>query len=512
MNRRDFMKASTIGLIGAGVTGHGLAAEEGRSHPLLQPEINDGVPSPRDVKLSIKPVMTNIVHSAAWEGPCRWKEVPPAEEQKSAEEQFLRWPQQMRSGGLGKAAGLRILEPVHLTFREDFALRPEDFARLEPDMAATDAIYMVAGGAGLPGCQIALRYHKPILLLGLNCRNVYVAGYLRSKGCEVHVAADDKELAELASLLRARKVLRETKILFPSDRGLPPAASDSIWDLDDLQRRLGVRVQQISYREMSDRMEAMLADKPATEQAEGAAEELLRRAQRSFIERQYVVRSLQFYQTIRSLMQRHACNAFTIECFEFCTSRLPQRWGITPCLLHALFQDGDCASSCEGDMSSLVTVRLLMSVAGKSCHQGNGDPKGPGVFRINHSAPSLKMNGFNEPDLPFQLGRFTAKGFGAKAVVDFMNNREKTVTVARINPLADRILVLRGELVGASGWNQDVIGCSVEAVIRAPEGRLDEYLHRRADYGNHLQWVYGDYTRQLKNLCEMLQIKVELFV
>jgi hypothetical protein len=37
-------------------------------------------------------------------------------------------------------------------------------------------------------------------------------------------------------------------------------------------------------------------------------------------------------------------------------------------------------------------------------------------------------------------------------VVDFMNNREKTVTAARVDPSATKLLVLKGELVGASGW------------------------------------------------------------
>jgi len=512
MHRRDFLQTSIVGLAAAGAAGHALADQRWHS-ALLQPELQDGVPRTQEVKLRIKPVMTNIIHSDIWEGPCRWKGIAPAEEKSRAEATFLRWPQDMQTGGLG-SAGVHILEPVHVTFSEDLKLHPEDVAKIEADMPQTDAIYLAPWGAALPGCELALRFKKPILLRGLHTRNVGVTGYLRAKGCEVYPAADDRELAELASLLRARKVFRQTKILFPSDRGLPPVcAVGSVWDLEDLEKRLGVRVQQISYKELTEEMESFLADPAAAKQAEEAADELLGRAKRSFIDRKYVVRSLQFYQTIRSLMQRHACNAFTIECFEFCPSRLPQRWGITPCLLHALFQHGDFATGCEGDLSSLLSVRLLMSVSGKSCHQGNGSPTGKdrSLLSINHSAPSLKMNGFDQPDLPFQLGRFTSQGFGTKMVVDFMNNQEKTVTAARINPAANRLLVLRGQLTGASGWDRDLLGCSVEAVIRPPEGKADEYFHRRGDYGSHLQWVYGDYTRPLKILCGMLGIDVESF-
>ena len=152
--------------------------------------------------------MTNIIHSASWEGPCRWEETAPAEDKQRAEETFPHWPRQMRGGRLGRAAGVRILEPVHLTFREDFTLREADLARLDPDMAGADVIYLAPGGAGLPGCQVALRYKKPVLLLNLGCRNVCISGLPRSKGCEVHVAADDAELAELVTLLRARAASR----------------------------------------------------------------------------------------------------------------------------------------------------------------------------------------------------------------------------------------------------------------------------------------------------------------
>jgi L-fucose isomerase-like protein len=209
-------------------------------------------------------------------------------------------------------------------------------------------------------------------------------------------------------------------------------------------------------------------------------------------------------------MDRHGCNAFTIDCFEFCPSLLPQKWLVTPCLQHALFGNEGIASSCEADFGILLAMRLLMSVSNKSCHQGNADPKGEDAFLINHSAPSMKMNGLDKPDLPYQLGRFCEQGWGTKAVIDFMNNQEKTVTVARVDPTATKLLVLRGTLVGSSGWGKDLLGCSVEAVIKPPAGRADEFLRRRLAYGNHLPWVYGDYANDMKIVGEMLGLRVEV--
>ena len=70
--------------------------------------------------------------------------------------------------------------------------------------------------------------------------------------------------------------------------------------------------------------------------------------------------------------------------------------------------------------------------------------------------------------------------------------------------------MLQGELVGASGWDKDLVGCSVEAVIQPPEGRADEFLKKRLDYGNHLQWVYGDYAEPMQQLGELLGLEVDV--
>ena len=68
-----------------------------------------------------------------------------------------------------------------------------------------------------------------------------------------------------------------------------------------------------------------------------------------------------------------------------------------------------------------------------------------------------------------------------------------------------------GNVVASSGRNEDLLGCSVEAVIKPSPGRAHEFLRRRMIYGNHFQWVYGDYSRELKVLGEMLSLTVEVF-
>ncbi|MHB8955580.1 MAG: hypothetical protein ACYC4U_21600 [Pirellulaceae bacterium] len=509
MKRRCFL-ASGLGAVvaGAAVDGMLVAADAARQAASAH-DAGDAL-HPRDTKLCVKPVMTNVIHSATWQGPCRPTSVAPELERAGAEKWFADWCQQLATKGLGRAGDVRLLEPAHVTFSEDWVIRPDQIEKLAPDSGETDVYFIIAAGNARAAYEIGNMFAKPIVLDGLNCRNISIAGYTLAKGNEVYVAGEDLDLTKLLSLLRARKVFRQTKILYPTD-GVPSFSPDTVWDFEDLQKRLGVSVVRIEYRELAAEMERLLADQAEGQLAQQTAAELVDKADTLFLDKSFVWRSVMFDRCLRNLMARHGCNAFTLDCFEFCPGLLPQKWLVVPCLQHALFGNEGIASSCEADLGTLLALRLMMSVSNKSCHQGNGDALPGGTFRINHSAPSMKMNGLDQPDLPYQLGRFVEQGWGTKVVIDFLNNEEKTVTVARVDPTATKLLVLKGTLVASSGWGQDLLGCSVEAVIQPPPDHAHEFLRRRMVYGNHLQWVYGDYTQELKLLGEMLGLSVEVF-
>lgn len=510
MDRRDFL-ATSLGTVAAAAAAAGQAviAAEPAGAPAAAGGASDIPNHPRDTKLCVKPVMVNVIHSGDWQGPCRWTSATPEVERANAERSFDSWTKQLKTQGLGRAEDVQLLEPVHVTFSENWTLKDDQWAKIAPDSGQTDVFFIYPAGNSRSSYEIGNKFGKPVVLNGLGCRNTDIACFIQAKGNEVFVAGDDLDLPKLLSLLRARKVFRQTKVLYPTN-GVPPFTVGSVWDFAALEKRLGVSVKNIPYREMIDEMERLMGDRAAGQQAEQQTAELVRKADKCFIDEKFVLRNVLYDRCIRNLMARHGCNSFTIDCFEFCPSMLPQRWLVTPCLLHALFGNEGIASSCEADFGSLLAVRLLISVSNKSPHQGNGDPHGPGLFHINHSAPSMKMNGLDKPDLPYQLGRFVQQGWGTKAVIDFMNNEEKTVTVARVDATAENVLVLKGTLTGSNGWGKDLLGCSVEAVIQPPAGRRDEFLRRRLAYGNHLQWVYGDYTKELKVLGEMLGMGVEV--
>ncbi|UCD29536.1 MAG: hypothetical protein JSV03_03380 [Planctomycetota bacterium] len=454
-----------------------------------------------------------MIHTDVWEGPCRFNVQSPREEAAAAQKRFNEWAADIKSNRLGlDAEDVDILEPAHITFSEDFVLKRRQLNKLRKDSRVTDVFFIAPHGSSIASFDIGKEFDKPIILRGLNCRTVDISAYSRTNGLEVFVPNNSEELRKLVSLLRARKVFARTRVLFPTDRGLPAVASlTGINKPDKLRERFGIEVINISYRELANEMDRVMGSAEETNKARHIAGNLIEGADRTYLEDKYVVRSMEFYNAIRNLMRRHRCNAFTIECFEFCSSRLPDKWNITPCIIHTLFKDQEIASACEADLGALLSMRLLMSVAGKSSHLGNMFLREPNILVVNHSAPGIRMNGFSEPGLPYQLGRFVHSGWGTKAIVDFMNNDEKRVTVVRMNPTATKVLLMNGKLVGSSGWGQDSLGCSVEAHIKPVDsGDAAAFVRKQKDYGNHLVWTYGDYADDMVQLCNIIGLETEV--
>lgn len=515
MNRRKFLKNS----IGITVTGSTIINSLYMPHAFGStlydlPPID--IPSPHLIRLKIKPIMTNMYHTDIWEGPCRFNVVSTEEEKKRAFNAFDSFSNELKNNAYDMDKTIvEVLKPDLVLFVEDFKISETEFQKIEVDAKEADALFIVPSGSSIATYEIARRYNKPVILVSnINCRTVDISAYCRSMGLETYSLNSNEERNELMMLLRARKAFTQTRILYPTDWRWPSVASVAgINEPYKLKEQFGIELVTISYDELSREMELTQASKNDMEDAAEMAEIMYRNASHSYLDEKYVVKSMEFYLTIIRLMRKYACNAFTIECFEFCVSKLPDKWKITPCLIHTMFKDLGIPSACEGDLGGLLSMHLLMSLSKKSSHLGNMFYRENGTMEINHSVPGIKMNGVDKPALPYQLGRFVESGWGTKAVVDFMQNDEKDVTVARMNPTGTGLLVLKGKLVGSNGYDQDLRGCSVSAFIVGKEsGTADEYLRKQADYGNHLVWVYGDYSDQLKRLGDMLGIEVDVVV
>ncbi len=453
-----------------------------------------------------------MYHTDLWEGPCRFNVASMEEEKKLALKSFENFSRDIKKGPYNRSC-VTFLEPSQILFVEDFKIPEEEFKKIEEDARIADILLISPEGSSIATFDIARKFNKPVLInTGLSCRSVDVSAYCRSNGIDCWVPESVEETNQLFTLLKAKKNFSKTRVLYPTDWGWPAVASVSgINDPEGLKDQFGIEVITISYNELTAEMDRVRNDKALQMEAAGMADTIYNNADHSFIDKKYVVNSMEFYQTVTNLMKQKNCNAFTIECFEFCTSRLPQKWKITPCLIHTVLKDLGIPSACEGDLGGLLAMHMLMLISNKSPHFGNMfyQTDGKGVLTVNHSVPGIKMNGFDKPGLPYQLGFFVESRWGTKVVVDFMNNDTTDVTVARMNPQGTGLLVLKGTLVGSQGWGEDKTGCyDIANIVGRESGTAEEFVRRQTDYGNHLPWVYGDYAGQLEELGAMTGIDV----
>jgi len=114
------------------------------------------------------------------------------------------------------------------------------------------------------------------------------------------------------------------------------------------------------------------------------------------------------------------------------------------------------------------------------------------------------MKGFDRPDLPYELVNFTQSGFGATIRYDFALDRGEPVTLGRFDRSGDKMLVKTGIIDGS--YNVRKVGCSLGIYIRMED--IMDYYEKSKNFGHHLSMVYGDYTKKIKRLGEIMKFEV----
>jgi len=460
-----------------------------------------------NLKVKVKPVLPLLIHSGVYEGPCRVgdeKTLNPEFERLQAMRSFERFCEEVRSRLTEDG---ELLDPAVIEWGEDWVIPEENMAKLDEDSVNVD-LYLIAN-AGLPqypSVEIARRYRKPVVKLG-QIESVDISAYLRSHGMEGYAFIDLDEFNRFVRLYKVKKSLMNTRILVVDDGKIPSVGVvSSVWDLEDVKLRFGIDYKRIPANEVFDEMDRVIRDEAEQKKAEEITNRLIRNADKVHMKKEYIRQSVNFYLAAKNLMLKYRCNAFVIPCFELCVTRIPAEKKVTFCLAHSLLKDEGYPSACEGDISVLLAMTMLMYLSRKSAFMGNSYmvDKERNIIAIHHDVPGLKMKGLDSGDLPYEIRNFTMGGWGATIRYDFSRDRGEIVTLARFDPTATKLLVTRGELVGCGGF--DKVGCSLRAEIKVRDAR--DLFHKEMDFGHHLAMVYGDYVDDLRYLGELVGFEV----
>jgi hypothetical protein len=534
--RREFLGSFGLGLSSMFLSNKliKIGSLEGADYENNLPGIEGGG-NPRDVRLNVKLLYYAMIHSTIWEGPCRYSEMSlgPEKERIAARSSFDAAAKQF---GSNLGPDVKILEPAYFEFHENAKIERSDLLKLEADKNEVD-LYVLRG-YNLGSHQevyfaslLAEIYKKPILPGAHYGRTT--SAYLNSIGAEGYAAYVYGGEAQLISLLRARKAFQKSNMMLITDLGGaikgPGYMRGSIRDFDDLKNKFGIGTTIIRFKELSDERDRIINDKVRMAEVEAITNKITKNAQAIHMDKKMFRENILFYYTVKSLMKKHHCNGYSVDCIEFCSTRLPQDWKITPCVSFSLLNSEGYPTTCEGEIGCLLAMNLFSAIAKKSSYMGNlntysdwtydpkqylwvkGAEKDKVNFSFGHNVPGFKMTGFDKPDLPYEIRNFIpAKpdipGWGASFKIDFTKIDEKTVTLGRFNPLTTKLLITKAEVIGMRGFSLE--RCSTEVLLHVKDP--EQYHIKTANYGHHFVMVYGDYVKELTHLADMLKFEIEL--
>ncbi len=458
-----------------------------------------------DERVKVKPVFLQLIHSAAYEGPCRVgnrENLTPEADRERNRQALAQFEEQVQTH---MPEFVDLYDTSVVEWQDDFVVREAELRKVAQDGYEADLIVLGYGGLPqYPAVRVAERYRKPLAMVG-QVASVDITAYLRARGLEGYAFIDYQGLSDFLSLLRVRKALASTRLLVALKGELvPTGVVSSIYDLEALRERYGVSHTLITVEELLERMGALSSEEE--QEAQELTGRLIANAEQSDMSAEQLLPSVRFYLAARSTLEKHEANAFTLPCFEVCATQLMEQERVVFCLAHSLLKDEGIPSACEGDVNVLMSMAVLMYLSRQSAYMGNTSVRDAeaNILRMGHDVPGLKMRGFDEPDLPYGIKNFTTAGWGGTLRYDMSRDVGETVTIARFNPQGTALLVETGEVIECEGYM--TVGCSLSYHLQVDDAA--GFFELEQDFGHHFGLVFGDHSEGLRRLGRLAGFEV----
>lgn len=446
-----------------------------------------------ETKLVVKPVIGFLLHSDFWEGPCRAgrrEDLQPEVEGLKANKKF----KEMVTMLSDVTDQIEFLEPVMVPYMETLVVDEEIYGEIEKDVEKIDFFLMM--NYRTPKLE---RYGKMIVTLSNGNEGADISAYCRSIGLEAYNAIDMRDLNEIAHRLWVRKAVSRTRALVLTQGSQPTyGVQSNIRDPETLRKNYGFEVVKVPFRDIFPLLEEI-----RDEEAEPIARKLLEGSKETKVNRDFFINDIKYYLAAKKMMDMYQCNAFSTSCIELCASRVPQEKKFVPCMTHTLLKGEGIPSGCEEDLNALMAMTVMQLTAMRPAFMGNPFVESDEIVKIHHAVPAMCMNGYGTEPLDYKLWSFTGQGFGAKAQIDFVENKENEITLGRFNPDGNAMCVKVGKIIRSEFVETY---CSPYYYIQMEEAR--EFMHNLADFGHHQVLIFGDYMNELKKIAKLMNFKI----
>ena len=346
-----------------------------------------------------------------------------------------------------------------------------------------DLIYVRTGGTEgifkrlLP--ELQKKSDRPFYLLTSGKSNSLAASmeilsYLRQndfKGEIIHGSPDyiSKRIRLLAKAGEARKSLKGCRLGIigePSDWLISSHA-----DKEAVMRRLGISLIDIPMQELLD----VMAVTPLRATDEQAPTDAIRNA---------LPVAEQIYDALKTIVERHQLQGFTIRCFDLLTAVHN-----TGCLALAKLNAEGIVAGCEGDVPAMLSMKIAQSLLGVSGFQANPASINPetGEMLFAHCTIPFNLVERYEFDTHFESGI----GVGIRGYM-----KEGPVTIFKVSGDLSRFFIEEGELIRNQA-KSDL--CRTQQVIQLSHPSQTSYFLTNP-IGNHHIILPGHHHDLLKEI------------
>ena len=501
-----------------------------------------------DVKLKVLPVFTIAEHLYYYEGPCRFgtgESLEPGYDAMAAaqREKFV-----MDLLPTLLPANVELMPVARLHRTDDWDNHEAMWDAIEESVNNCDVVF---AATGIPNddliIEFATRFKKPIIISpdSYAAYTTIPAAVRAMSGVqpEMFPCWRWEKVTEILASLRARKAIQRMNVLLVTRFGDTTSYSSgaSFNSYEKITNKLGVHFRFINCHELFDQMTpAVEGGNPTTPgrktldltdedlaEANRITDELIAGAVDVSIDREMILKSVIAYVTVRKNMDDKDCCAFAAPCPDLCSTRRLNQMQFTFCLTHSLNLEQGCPSCCEFDVNSAVSMQALIAVSGKCPYMGNTEPltmmdgfpivlggsaeQGKkllelgtdNLYFMQHSTPHRRIHD-EKADAPYAIRNFAIdQGFGATMRYNFDADQGRDITLCRFSPDGERMLISRAESVLGDGY--EGINCGEVVYFRVKD--VDRFFDVQTYFGNHLVMVYGDYVKQLEDLCKLLDVE-----
>ena len=500
------------------------------------------------IKLKVRPILLGIWHRYFYEGPCRFGKGEALEvgyDKLATEQIFHAFLENVQNA---MPEGVELMEPARVWRTDDWENTEDMWDALADAVKGADVVFIrTTIGVDDIDVEFAERFDVPMVInpqSNFSPSSVFAAIKAKNPDREIYVPQDWTHVTRLFKALRAKKVIRSTRILLASrfNSDVSMSSCDTFSNHDLVTKNLGVHFRYVNVHELLDQMSpAVEGGNPTTpgrltpdlteedlREVEALADEIMGGAEEVNCERKYLINSLIAYVTVKKNLELKDCNAFTVPCPDVCSTRRLNQMQFTFCLTHSLNMENGIPSACEFDANAALSQQALIAVSGKRPYIGNTTPlpyenghflplfgvtpekmaeleqEDPyNLYFMQHSVPNRR---FRDND---KLGRYRLQhfayeqGFGAVLRYDFAQDKGQTVTICRFSPDGGKLVIGRGEIVTGAGY--DLSNCNGMVIFRMRDA--EDMWEKQIYAGNHMALVYGDYVQELTDLAKVLGIE-----